>query len=161
MQKASLVLLFTALIFSVACNKDENNCPFSDDPVTVPASEITALEDYLASKGITNAIKDPRGFYYFITTAGSGTTAGVCNRIAVNYVGKLTNDTIFDQTTGTPVTFFLGEVIPGWVKGIPLIKPGGKITLYLPPSLAYGGATVPGIPPNSILIFDVELLNVQ
>ncbi|MCU0380882.1 MAG: FKBP-type peptidyl-prolyl cis-trans isomerase [Chitinophagaceae bacterium] len=160
MQKALLGLFLTTLLFSVSCSKDEK-CPYTDDPVTVPAAEITALEDYLASKGITNATKDARGFYYRITTPGSGTTPGVCNSIAVNYVGKLTNDAIFDQTTTSPVSFVLGEVIKGWVKGIPLIKPGGKITLYLPPSLAYGSATVGPIPPNSILIFDVELLGVQ
>jgi FKBP-type peptidyl-prolyl cis-trans isomerase FkpA len=83
----------------------------------------------------------------------------------VKYKGQLTNGNVFDQTT-TPVSFNLGSLIEAWKKGIPMIKPGGKIKLYCPPSLAYGsqvirdnaGNTV--IPANSILIFEVELTNV-
>lgn len=160
-----LLPLLTVLFFvaALSCDKDDPsnaNCNFTDPPVTVPASEVTALENYLASKGITNAVKDTRGFYYIISNPGTGATPNVCSRVSVNYVGKLTNDTIFDQTTTTPATFFLGQTIAGWVKGVPLIKAGGKITLFLPPSLGYGSATVGPIPANSILIFDVDLLTV-
>ena len=156
-----LTILFVAT--AISCSKDNSsnaNCNFTDPPVSVPASEVTALEGYLASKGITNATKDTRGFYYIISSPGAGATPTVCSRVTVNYVGKLTNDTIFDQTTTTPASFFLGQTIAGWVKGVPLVKPGGKITLFLPPSLAYGNVAVGPIPANSILIFDVELLTV-
>lgn len=152
-------LLTLGILFS-ACKKDEK-CALTDPSITVPATEITALETYLANKGITNAVKDARGFYYTIQNPGTGATAGLCNQITIFYAGKLTNDVIFDQTTTSPASFTLGELIAGWIKGIPLVKSGGRIILYLPPSLGYGNRDIPGIPPNSILIFDVELLDVR
>ena len=74
-----------------------------------------------------------------------------------------TNGNIFDQTEANPATFLLGNLILGWKLGLPLIKPGGSIILYLPPSLAYGDNPDPrsGIPPNSVLIFEIKLVSVQ
>lgn len=152
------------LVAGVSCVKDDSGeikCSYVDPVINVSAAEVQAVESYLSSQGITNAVKDPRGFYYRISTPGTGTvTPTVCMQVRVNYVGRFTNGTIFDQTNGTPATFYLGQVISGWIKGVPLIKSGGKITLYLPPSLGYGSATIGPIPGNSILIFDIELLNV-
>ena len=62
---------------------------------------------------------------------------------------------------GHPAEFPLGEVIPGWVEGLQKVKPGGKIKLYVPASLAYGDEGRGGIPPRSTLIFEVELLEVK
>jgi len=78
--------------------------------------------------------------------------------VVVNYVGKLTNGTIFDS--GNNVSFSLGGLITGWQEGIPLIAPGGSITLYLPPSLAYGSRATGSIPANSNLIFKIDLKSV-
>ena len=64
-------------------------------------------------------------------------------------------------TRGEPLSFRLDGVIPGWTEGLKNIKKGGKIKLVIPPELAYGKAGVPGIPPNSTLVFDVELLDVK
>ena len=161
MRKSLLMGLMALMIVISGCNKDESDCPYSDTSITVPPAEITAIEAYLATKGIANAVKDPRGFYYTIQTQGTGGTAGVCSQIAIYYTGTLTNGVVFDGTTGAPTTFTLGQLIPGWVKGIPLIKAGGRIQLYLPPTLAYGSNAVGSIPANSILIFDIELLEVR
>jgi FKBP-type peptidyl-prolyl cis-trans isomerase FkpA len=161
MRKSLLGGILAIIVLISACKKDKvQPCPYSEPTITVPAAEITALETYLASKNITNAVKDPRGFYYSITTAGTGATAALCSSITIYYAGKLTNEIIFDQTSGSPRTFTLGELIPGWIKGIPLIKEGGRILLYLPPSLGYGSQPVGIIPANSILIFDIDLLSV-
>src|SRR5678816_1005024 len=100
--------------------------------------------------------------YYTVDAAGAGSSAIACSTVGVKYKGQLTNGTVFDQAT-SPVSFNMGGLIEAWKKGIPLIKAGGKIKLYCPPSLAYGsqvirdaaGNTV--IPANSILIFEVEL----
>jgi FKBP-type peptidyl-prolyl cis-trans isomerase FkpA len=163
MRKSFLGLLTLVLFLSVSCNKDNGStsCPFTDYNVTVPEGEVAAVENYLAGKGITNATKDNRGFYYTIQSAGSGMVASPCSSITIFYVGKLTNDTVFDQTGAAPRSFVLGQLIPGWIKGIPLIKPGGRIILYLPPSLGYGNVTNGPIPANSILIFDIQLQGVQ
>jgi len=82
-------------------------------------------------------------------------------------MGRLTNGTVFDQSpAGGTKTFTLGGLIPGWQKGIPLISSGGKITLYIPPSLGYGSVDVKQnniviIPANSILIFEIDLVAVS
>jgi FKBP-type peptidyl-prolyl cis-trans isomerase FkpA len=163
--RTSLLSFFFLVVLAgvLSCNKDDDDtCPYTDPNVSVPAAEVQAVQAYLTSKGITNATLDPRGFYYVITTPGSGAVASPCNNITISYVGKLTNDNIFDQTpVGASRTFLLGQLIPGWIKGIPLVKPGGKISLYLPPSLGYGSVQNGPIPANSVLIFDIDLLNVQ
>ena len=84
--------------------------------------------------------------------------------VTVKYAGRLTNGTYFDPTTpGTTstATFALWQVIVGWQKGVPLISAGGKISLYIPPSLGYGSVPKGSIPANSILIFDIELVSVS
>ena len=139
-------------------------CNYDACAVAAPAFEVTQLEAYLASATIA-AAKHCSGMYYTIDAAGSGATATICSAVSVKYKGQLTNRTIFDQST-TPVSFQLNGLIEAWKKGIPLIKPGGKVKLYCPPSLAYGNQDVRDgsgnvvIPANSILVFEVELAGV-
>ena len=161
MQKSFLPSFLALFLIIAGCSKNDVKCPYTDPVITVPASELTALEAYLSGKGITNAVKDSRGFYYTIENPGAGLTPELCSDISIYYIGKLTNDIVFDQTNGSTRTFTLGRLIPGWIKGIPLVKTGGKILLYLPPSLGYGDKSNGTIPANSILIFDVELVGVQ
>ncbi|HEX7663415.1 MAG TPA: FKBP-type peptidyl-prolyl cis-trans isomerase, partial [Polyangiaceae bacterium] len=97
------------------------------------------------------------------TAAGKGTPAKNGDTVNVNYVGKLTNGQIFDQSKGSPFSFQLGagRVIKGWDQGLLGMKPGSKRTLTIPPSLAYGARGMPPvIPPNSTLVFDVEMLSI-
>lgn len=102
-------------------------------------------------------------------TIGTGATAAVGNRITVAYTGWLYNTanpdgkgTQFDTSTSTFFTLASGNLIAGWVQGIPGMKVGGQRRLIVPPELAYGtsgsGSTIPG---NATLIFDITLLNVQ
>jgi len=140
-------------------------CSYDACAVAAPASEVTLLEAYLATASITTATKHCSGMYYTIDAAGTGATATICSTVSVKYKGQLTTGTVFDQST-TPVSFQLAGLIEAWKKGIPLIKAGGKIRLYCPPSIAYGsqvvrdGAGNTVIPANSILIFEVELTSV-
>lgn len=140
-------------------------CKYDACAVAAPASEVTQLEAWLASATIT-ATKHCSGMYYTVDAAGSGATATICSTVTVKYKGQLTNGTVFDQSA-TPVSFQLNGLIEAWKKGIPLIKPGGKIKLYCPPSLAYGNQDIRNgsgaiiIPANSILIFEVELVGVS
>lgn len=155
-----------SVILLSSCSKENNNvCNYDACAVAAPASEVTQLETYLASATIT-ATKHCSGMYYTIDAAGSGATATICSTVSVKYKGQLTNGTVFDQSA-TPVSFQLGGLIEAWKKGIPLIKGGGKITLYCPPSLAYGSQAIRDgagnviIPANSILVFEVELTGVS
>lgn len=153
MIKKLLFFLLPVMIVT-ACKKDD--CP--EVTTTAPASEVANLKNYLDANSII-ATQDTRGFFYTIADAGSGDKPTSCSGVTVNYTGKLTNGTTFDD--GTNVSFYLSQLIIGWQEGIPLIAPGGTITLYLPPSLAYGSSgSGSSIPPNANLIFVIDLKSV-
>ncbi|TPH20124.1 FKBP-type peptidyl-prolyl cis-trans isomerase [Haemophilus haemolyticus] len=104
------------------------------------------------------------GLLYKIENAGKGEAIKATDTVKVHYTGKLPNGKVFDSSVerGQPVEFQLNQVIPGWTEGLQLVKKGGKIQLVIPPVLGYGkqGAGA-SIPPNSTLIFDVEVLDVN
>ncbi len=148
-----IYLIATIFLIGLAgCKKDDPKCP--EVSVTAPAAEVQTLKAYIQANNIT-ATEDPRGFFYTIDSLGSGSKPTACSAVSVDYVGKLTNGTVFDS--GDDVSFYLSELILGWQEGIPLVAPGGKITLYLPPSLAYGPNANGSIPANSNLIFNITL----
>ena len=129
-------------------------CKKGDSPET--------LDQYITRANLTSTVtKDPRGFYYQIINPGTGATPTLTSKVSVFYKGTLTNGSVFDQTNATPVTFGLNQLILGWQYGIPLVKAGGRIMLYLPPSLGYGSQSTGTIPANSVLIFDITLQGVQ
>lgn len=152
MKKSFIWVALMALVF-VACNKTQD-CP----PVTVTgdAAEVTALKAQLTAAGIV-ATEDSRGFFYSVQANGTGAKPTPCSGVSVNYVGKLMNGTTFDAGT---TSFNLSQLIVGWQLGLPLIGSGGKITLYLPPSLGYGSSPSGIIPAHSNLTFIVELNSV-
>lgn len=97
---------------------------------------------------------------------GTGAEAQVGSTVSVRYVGMLADGTVFDASErhgNEPFTFTLGggQVIQGWDQGLVGMKEGGKRRLIIPPAMGYGSQDLGSIPPNSTLIFDVELLQVQ
>ncbi len=149
-----ITILFSVLILA-SCSKNEN-C--DEVKTAAPVSEVNNLRDYLNTNGITTT-EDSRGFFYTINSPGTGDKPTTCSSVTVNYIGKLLDGTTFDS--GNNSSFFLSGLITGWQEGIPLIAPGGKITLYLPPTLAYGSSGVGSIPANSNLIFEIDLVKVN
>ena len=149
---------FVLIFFSGCLKKKESTCNYNSCIDKAPASEIQAVEDYLASQGITNAQQHCSGVYYVIDNPGSGKQPVACDAVDVNYVGKLTNGTVFDQ--GQHYRNYLGNLVQGWANGVPLIKEGGVIHLYIPPSFGYGSQPYGPIPANSVLIFDITLNSV-
>jgi FKBP-type peptidyl-prolyl cis-trans isomerase FkpA len=93
---------------------------------------------------------------------GAGANPKMTDTVKVNYRGTLENGQEFDSSykRGQPATFPLSRVIPCWTEGVQKIKVGGKAKLVCPPNLAYGNREIPGIPANSTLIFEVELLDI-
>jgi len=162
MMKFSWCFLVLGMLFS-GCLKSDKGCPYKESNITAPLTEQQDVEAYLSANGIT-ALKHTSGLYYQIIAPGSGNAPQLCSSVSVGYSGKLTNGTTFDQQN--MISFDLGRVIVGWQKGLPLVQKGGHIKLYIPPSLGYGAYDIKNngvvvIPANSILIFDVEIFDVN
>lgn len=153
MRNLGLVLLAGIVMLFSGCKKDE---------------KLEAIGDYLTRTGLKSTVtEDQRGFYYKIVSAGTGTAPTLTSKVTIFYKGYLTNGNVFDQTgtaanyeSGSPAPFTLNQLIQGWQLGLPLIKPGGKIILYLPPSLGYGAYGAGSIPGNAALIFEITLVSV-
>lgn len=149
-----LLVLFVALGVFSSCKKEDY------DPEKQLAVDDTLIKDFIAKNSIV-AIKHSSGIYYQIIAPGTGNlTYTGATQVTVNYEGKLLSGSIFDKSSSA-VTFSLGQLIPGWQIGIPLIQKGGKIRLLIPSTLAYMNQARVGIPENSVLDFTIELTNAQ
>jgi FKBP-type peptidyl-prolyl cis-trans isomerase FkpA len=132
-------------------------------------TERDASAAYLKSAAAESGAKTtPSGLVYRELKAGSGDPPTAKDKVKVNYTGKLRDGQIFDSSVqrGQPADFPLGRMIPCWIEGISLMKPGGKAEFTCPSDLAYGDAGVPPgsgdrIPGGAALRFEVELLSVE
>jgi len=167
--KYLLPFFLALMIFLCSCKKTaSNSCGYTLSTIVAPASEQQALQDSLTAHGLTATLA-PSGFYYTINAPGAGTSpTGPCSGIAIYYRAGFFNGKGFDSTsTGNAATYQLAQVIPGLQKALPLIAKNGDITVYVPPSLAYGSRTITDssgtvlIPPNSDLVFRLILVDVQ
>lgn len=111
-----------------------------------------------------NFLSTPSGLSYKITRQGKGDFPNSGDKVWVHFIAKLMNDTIISTSMESgPLDFFLGQgsVIKGWDEGIRLIQPGGALILIVPPHLGYGSEEQPGIPPNTTLVYEIALLQVD
>jgi FKBP-type peptidyl-prolyl cis-trans isomerase len=102
------------------------------------------------------------GLEYEVKTEGSGEKPAQDSTVLVNYTGSLIDGTVFDSSEGRggPAELTLGNTIPGFTEGIALMNVGSTYKLYIPPELGYGANSPPSIPPNSVLVFEVELVGI-
>lgn len=161
-------ILLGALILS-ACFA---GCKKTNDAVAVIKAQQLIddklINDYLKNKGLTATVIDSAGvstsIYYTIDTLGVGNDIfSSATTVTVGYTGRiLLNDSVFVKTDNFHPSFVLGSTIKGWQYGIPKIKTGGTITLYVPSHYAYGPYAQPvlGNRKNVVLIFDIKLYNV-
>jgi FKBP-type peptidyl-prolyl cis-trans isomerase FkpA/FKBP-type peptidyl-prolyl cis-trans isomerase FklB len=103
------------------------------------------------------------GLQYIVVKEGSGKTPGPKDTVKAHYKGTLITGEQFDSSydRGQPAEFPVEGVIKGWTEALQMMKVGGKMKLFIPPELGYGAAARPGIPANSVLVFDVELIDVM
>ena len=105
----------------------------------------------------------PSGVQYEVLKEGNGEKPTPTSKVTTHYHGTLTNGTVFDSSVdrGEPATFPVNGVIKGWQEILPLMPTGSKWKVYIPSALAYGSRAVGNIPPNSILVFEIELLSIE
>jgi FKBP-type peptidyl-prolyl cis-trans isomerase FkpA len=126
------------------------------------------IQDYCKKNNI-NAQKTASGLYYSIQKEGTGDNIKKGQKPSINYTGRLLNGKMFDSNTDpakghvTPFEFTAGQgmVIQGWDEGVTLMKKGTKATLYIPSELGYGERGQREIPANSVLVFDMEVLDIK
>lgn len=154
------LILFGIGIF-VTLNQKKPSTPFDNSPISLPSGEPTSqptTPPTQAPVSITKLLIED-------AQVGTGTPAASGNTITVNYTGMFTDGKVFDSSQGRePLTMEIGagKVIAGWDQGILGMRVGGKRRLIIPPYLAYGEKGAGGvIPPNAVLIFDIELLDVK
>lgn len=146
------LIYFTCLILCFAgCKKKKTTNQAEEDEKII----TQYISDHQLKANATGT-----GLYYVITSQGTGAQPNSASNVRVLYKGYLTSGSVFDQSQGSGYITNLSNVIKGWTEGIPYFKKGGKGILLIPSALGYGSQAVGSIPANSVLIFDIELLDV-
>ena len=130
-----------------------------------PAAAQDANAEFFARNAQAPGVKTIPGIQYKVLKSGPETGAHPkrSSTIKVRYEGKFLDGRVFDSSKNDPdgaVTFPLGKLIPGWVTVLPLMRPGDEWVIYIPPEYAYGPAGKEIIPPNTLLEFRIELVEV-
>lgn len=142
------------ILFLVACGPGEPELDYE------PTEYDKKIDEFLEGKSY-NPERTESGLYIHIDKAGSDEKPGLNDYLTLKYEGRLMDGSVFDGTEGQAITFPfpLSDLILGWQEGIPSFGKGGKGTLIIPPDLGYGDRDMPGLPANSILVFDIEIVD--
>ena len=128
-------------------------------------TNLKAAEEFLENNKAENSdVKEtPTGLQYKVVQEGDGESPGKTDKVKVHYAGRLIDGSEFDSSIkkGVPSSFGLNQVIKGWTEGLQLMRVGSKFEFYIHPNLGYGArGKPPHIPSNSLLIFEIELLEI-
>lgn len=144
--------LFTFVIALTlfSCKKKES--------VDQPKIDEDIITQYISDNNL-DATATGSGLYYVIDSIGAGGKPGSQSTVTVAYKGYLADGSVFDESDASGATFGLNSVIEGWKEGIPLYNVGGSGILLIPSALGYGSQSQGDIPANSVLIFEIVLLD--
>lgn len=151
------------IIAEIQANQQRQQAQASAAQEQMADQSRAAGEAFLAENAGKDGVRTTdSGLQYQIMEAGDGASPDAESRVRVHYEGRLIDGTVFDSSyqRGEPAEFGLNQVIPGWTEGLQLMSEGGKARFFIPSDLAYGPGGTRGIPPNSVLVFDVELLDI-
>lgn len=162
--KYSLLFFISVLIIG-SCNPGSLNCSFDACATIAPAAEIQNVQNYISSHSLV-ATQHCSGLFYRIENSGNGAASGPCSNLNITYNTYFFSGATLEQQT-IPVSISLGASIRAMRIAMPLIKAGGRIVFYAPPSLAYGAQEVRDqngnvvIPANSYIVYEINLVSVQ
>ncbi|MFT7688956.1 MAG: FKBP-type peptidyl-prolyl cis-trans isomerase [Candidatus Azotimanducaceae bacterium] len=127
-------------------------------------SQIESGQNFLAKNvSAEGVVQTASGLQYKVVEEGEGPHPTTTDTVVVHYAAQLLSGVEFDNSIkrGEPAEFVLTQVIAGWTEGLQLMKAGGKTRFFIPSDLAYGPSGTRGIPPHSVLVFDVELIDIK
>lgn len=159
-----LLFLFVAVTTFTSCAEDEAEQFYFDVEAQKEKDEQT-IRQYFRDNDVDTTVveRTESGLYYLEVTEGEGEQLELGDTVTVHYIGRYTNNLKFDSSydRGKAYTFLLedGQVIDGWVEGLQKMRVGGEGYLYIPSYLAYGLYGGGSVPPNSVLIFNIEVLS--
>jgi FKBP-type peptidyl-prolyl cis-trans isomerase FklB len=161
MKSFSILTLTLALGLFAGCSPKQNqpNVTMNPDAKSDPGEIFLAAN--AKKDGVTTTAS---GLQYKVIKSGTGDSPKATDQVKVHYTGTTIDGTVFDSSVqrGQPAVFPVNAVIPGWVEALQLMKVGDKWQLVIPARLAYGAQSPsPAIPPNSVLIFEVELIDIE
>lgn len=125
--------------------------------------ELAKIDEYVSTSSLENVEETESNIIYKITTTGKGDNAKDGDEVAISYKGYLLDGTVFDQSTTTTLDYTVGRdgLIDGWNESVYLLNEGAKGTFIIPSPLGYGRSGFNTIPPNTVLIFDIELVEIK
>lgn len=147
-----LVPLFSLIVLFSACKKKDT----TEDQA---AKDEVIITQYISDNNL-NATATGSGLHVVINNPGTGASCNSNSNVKVSYKGYFTNGEVFDQSSVAGITFNLQNVIKGWTEGIPYFKEGGSGILLIPSALGYGANGNSSIPGNTVLIFEITLIDV-
>lgn len=148
--KQLFLLFLAASLFSSCTKKNAEEQAAEDEAI---------IAQYIIDQSLT-ATATGTGLYFVIDTEGTGISPTSSSTVRVAYSGYLTDGTAFDESDVTGIEFGLQQVIQGWTEGIPYFREGGTGKLLIPSALGYGKSGSGSIPGNTVLIFDINLIEV-
>ena len=151
------LVLAMALVMALGVGACHRGDPAGDN--------LKAAQGFLATNGKQPGVVTlPSGLEYKVVHSGpvAGPHPGPGDEMKVNYEGKFLDGKVFDSSfaRGEPADLPLAGLIPGWLEALPMMRPGDEWMLYVPPQLGYGAHSPDAIPPNSLLIFRIQLIGV-
>ncbi|MBL4791192.1 MAG: FKBP-type peptidyl-prolyl cis-trans isomerase [Colwellia sp.] len=150
------VIIIALVVFFVTRNSNNKKAVIENNAIG---------KDFLTrNKVVDGVVETASGLQYQILQQGKGTEhPSASSKVTVHYHGSLLDGTVFDSSVdrGEPISFSLNQVISGWTEGVQLMVIGDKFKFFIPSKLAYGNSAAGKIAPGSLLIFEVELLQIQ
>ncbi len=148
----SVFLFLSIILIFISCKKEDNTSQQAE-------TDEKIIQQYITDHNL-NAVATGSGLYYVIENPGTGAQPNANSDVKVVYAGYFTDGNQFDSSSPLGATFNLQNVIKGWTEGIPYFREGGNGKLLIPSALGYGSSGSGNIPPNTVLIFDVALIDV-